>query len=366
MADLSFDNVRFVALACAVPANVQSISLDPDDPKAAYHKSFVRQIGISQRHISLTGQTCTDTGFVAAKAALKKAGLKATDIDAIIFMSQTPDLNPGTSNAFLLHNRLSLRPDCFAFDITLACSSFNFGLSVCAGYLQQPSIHRVLMISGDTQWSLYKDKEQLLKDDAFLGGEATTAIIMDDTGVDKLNIALYSSGEGYKYLFSPDEGERNKWDQFNFTLKQEDGTEKKITGRYMDGLEITSFATTNVVESLNKFVLDTGSAIDKYDGLVLHQANKQIVKTIGRRLGFDANKVPMSLDKYANTDGASIPVTIIDAYKDDTRDKVHVLTAGFGTGLSWGISDFYISPSVIVPVIEVEDDRYQDDIMTVK
>lgn len=365
MANLYFDNVRFAALACAVPANVQNISLDPADPRVAYHKSFIRQIGISKRHISVTGQTCTDTGYVAAKAALDKSGLKATDIDVVVFMSQTPDFNAGTSNAFLLHNRLNMRPDTFAFDITLACSSFNFGLSVCAGYLQQPNIHKVLMVSGDTQWSLYKSKDQLINDDTFLGGEATTALILDDEGTDPLKLALYSNGSGYKYLFGPTEGERNKWNQYEFK-RTEDGVEKEITCRYMDGLEITSFATTTVVDSLNQFMKTIDTSVESYDGLVLHQANKQIVKTIGRRTGFAPENVPMSLAEYANTDGASIPLTIIDAYKEDNREKLHLLTAGFGTGLSWGISDFYIDPSVIVPVIEVEDDRFHDDITRIK
>ncbi len=365
MANLSFKNVRFAALACAVPANVQKISLDPADPRVAYHKSFIRQIGISKRHISVTGQTCTDTGYIAAKAAIEKAGLKSSDIDVIIFMSQTPDFNAGASNSFLLHNRLNMRQDAFAFDITLACSSFNFGLSVCCGYLQQENIHRVLMVSGDTQWSLYKNKEQLESEECFLGGEATTALILDDEGNDEIKLSLFSNGSGYKYLFGPTEGERNKWDQFYFAIN--DGEkDRMINGRYMDGVEITSFATTTVSDSLINFMKSIGTAVHDYDALVLHQANKQIVKTIGRRVGFSSDNVPMSLDEYANTDGASIPVTIIHAFKDSSQDKLHFLTAGFGTGLSWGLSDFYLSPSIIVPVIEVKDDRYHDEVMRVK
>lgn len=366
MADLLFSNVKVEALSCAVPKHVQEINTDPSDPKYAYHKSFIRQIGISKRHISVTGQTCTDTGFVAAKAALEKANLSVKDIDAIVFMSQTPDFNPGTSNAFLLHHRLGLKETAFAYDITLACSSFNFGLSVCAGYLQQQDIHTVLMVSGDTQWSLYKDRQELENDDVFLSGEATTAMVLSDRGTKEFNLSLFSNGSGYKYLFGPTEGERNKWNQYKFSLDTPDGN-KEITGRYMDGLEITSFATTTVVESIKSFLEKRKLSEVDYDGLVLHQANKQIIKTIGRRLGFSSDKVPSSLSKYANTDGASIPVTIITEYENKgLSNELHLLTAGFGTGLSWGISDFYISPSVLVPVIEVEDDRYHDSVMKIK
>ena len=366
MADLLFSNVNVEALSCAVPKHVQEISTDPSDPKYAYHKSFIRQIGISKRHISVTGQTCTDTGYVAAKAALEKAKLTAKDIDAIVFMSQTPDFNPGTSNAFLLHHRLGMKETAFAYDITLACSSFNFGLSVCAGYLQQQGIHNVLMVSGDTQWSLYKNKQELENDDVFLSGEATTAMILSDRGNKNLKISLFSNGSGYQYLFGPTEGERNKWGQFSFSLDTPEGS-KDITGRYMDGLEITSFATTTVVESLKSFLEIQKLTESDYDGLVLHQANKQIIKTIGRRVGFAPDKVPSSLSEYANTDGASIPVTIITEYANKGLSQdLHLLTAGFGTGLSWGISDIYISPSVLIPVIEVEDDRYHDSVMKIR
>jgi|GEM_PF-98198 3-oxoacyl-[acyl-carrier-protein] synthase-3 len=368
MARLSFNHVRIAALACVVPEHVQYVNQDPDHPRAAYHRSFIKKIGISKRHISVTGQTCTDTGFAAAQQALKKAGITAEELDAVICMSQTPDFDPGACNAFQLHNRLGMKNEAFAFDIPMACASFAFGLSVCAGYLQQQGIHKLLMVSGDTQWAFYKSREQLEHDDVFLCGEATTALILDDTGDERLALALFSDGSGYKYLFDPTCGARNRWGQYEFDLRNPGGDpgSHEIMGRYMDGLEITSFSTTTVVNSLRQFMQEQGTGPESYDGLVLHQANKQIVSTIGRRLGFDKNKVPMSLERYANTDGASIPVTMVDAYHDDPRDSLHLLCSGFGTGLSWGIADLTLNPSVIVPVTEISDGRFCDDVTHIR
>ena len=72
MACFQFDNVRFSAIVCAAPAHVQAIDTSPEHPNAKYIKSFIRQTGIRQRHISVTEQTCTDTGYVAALKALDK------------------------------------------------------------------------------------------------------------------------------------------------------------------------------------------------------------------------------------------------------------------------------------------------------
>ena len=90
MARLSFNHVRIAALACVVPEHVQYVNQDPDHPRAAYHRSFIKKIGISKRHIAVTGQTCTDTGFAAAQQALKKAGITAEELDAV-FTDIRPD-----------------------------------------------------------------------------------------------------------------------------------------------------------------------------------------------------------------------------------------------------------------------------------
>ena len=359
MPHLQHKGIHIAALSCAVPAHVQKIELNENDENFSYMKSFVRQIGITQRHISVTEQTCVDTGYAAAVAALKRAALEATDLDAVVFLTQTPDFNPGTSNSILIQHRLGMRKDVLAFDVPLGCSAFPYGLNICSSLMAQPSINKVLMIIGDTHWCDYPNKESLLNSKKFMSGESTTAAILDKQGADELDIALYTDGSGYKYLFAPSFGARNKWRQYTNTARMPNGT---IVGKgeYMDGIEITSFATTTVVDSLKEFLNDRNETIDDYDGIVLHQANKQIVKTIAKRLNAGKDKVPSTLEKYGNTDGATVPTTIVDAYANCEKDKLKLLTCAFGVGLSWGIASFSIETKNIVPVIEVEDDVFSE------
>lgn len=348
MADLYFDNIGIAALTCAVPSFVQKINTDLANPNSAYIKNFMKQTGIRQRHISKTEQTCTDLGYAALHKALDKAGWAADSLDALIFMSQTPDYNPATSNAHILHYRMGLPTTVLAFDITLGCSSFPYGLSVCASLLQQPAIRRVAMVSGDTMWCAYPSKEQLCAQEYFLTGEGTTAMLFERRPDSPVTISLHSDGSGYHFLFDPYGGTRNVWRRYPKVLLP-NGAEH-TGGGYMDGLEITSFAAGTIVKSIKEFLERQGTTLDAYDGLVLHQANLQILTTMAKRLKISMDKVPVSVDRYANTNGASVTLTMADAYAGKSAGTLSLLTSAFGIGLSWGIASFQLDASIIEPI----------------
>lgn len=359
MADLNFLNIHIAALSCAVPSHIQKIDVNPAKSNYKYLKSFIKQIGIKQRHISITEQTALDLGFAAAKAALKKANWKAEDLDLIVFDTQTQDFNPGASNSMLMQYRLGARTDVMAFDVTLGCSAFPYGLSIISSLLQQPKINKGLLITGDSRWCNYTGPDQIENHNNFLNGESTTAILFEKKENNEIDIELFTDGSGYKYLFSPSKGIRNAWRHFK-KGKMPNGSIVSNNAEYMDGIEITSFATTTVVDSILNFLAKRGLSVNDFDGIVLHQANKQIITSITKRLKVDPKKVPISLDRYGNTDGATISTTIADAYAGLDRGPLKLLTAGFGIGLSWGVASFKIDPAVIVPIIDVEDERFKE------
>lgn len=365
MALLHFDNVGIAALACAVPEFTQCVNEDPDFEYAAYVRSFLKKIGIRQRQVSLIEQTTTDLGHAAVENALAKAGWAAESLDALIYLSQMPDFNPGTGNAFVMHKRLGLPFSCMAFDITLGCSSFPYGLAVCASLLQQAHINRIAMISGDNVWSCVPCKEVLLGENVFLFGEGTTALLLEKREDSPIDLSLLSDGSGYEYLFNAAAGARNNWRQGK-TLRLSSGQEITVPpargGQYMDGPEITTFSTTTVVDALREFLERTGRPISAYDGLILHQANRQIVRAIAKRIGATEAQVPLSLDRYANTSGASVPLTIADAYAG-REGMLSLLACAYGIGLSWGIASFNIDASVIQPIFKT-DRRFDEGYIT--
>ena len=359
-ANLEFNGIRIAGIAAVVPSHVQKIepekATDPD-----YIRVFQKQTGIQQRHISLIEQTGTDLAYGAAIKALEKAGWGKDSVDAVVFLSQMPDFNIGTGNAFIMHHRLKLPQNVLAYDITLGCSSFPFGLATCASLLQQKSINRILMLSCDPQCHFYMNKEDLLADQSFIHGEAATAILLEkQMRSSEWAINLYTDGSGYHKIFNPFVGVRNAWRQSK-SVTLPDGVEIRSGGRHniMDGLEVTLFSTTTVVESIKKFMQERNRTVDDYDGLVLHQANMQIMKTIARRLKFPMEKVPVTVDRFANTSGASLSLTLVDAYAGIQKDKLRLLTSAFGIGLSWGVGEIELDPSVIAPVFSF-DGRFDD------
>jgi len=131
----------------------------------------------------------------------------------------------------------------------------------------------------------------------------------------------------------------------------------------MDGVSVFTFSTSDVPKSILEYFEETNTTADSYDHILLHQANQFIIKQISRRIGAAQEQVLISLDRYGNTGGISIPLTICDAFGDDNdMEKKNVLAAGFGIGLSWGITSFEIDPKNILPVLET-DSYYKDGII---
>lgn len=358
MAFLHFDNVGIAALAGALPDHVQKIDLDPQHPRAAYIANFVRQTGIRQRHISITEQTATDLGHTALCRALERAGWEAQSLDALIFMSQTPDFNPSTSNSHVLHNHMKLGEHVLAFDITQGCASFPYGLSVCASLLQQAHINRIAMVSGDTIWPLYASREALLEAPVFLSGEGCTALLLEKAS-SPVDIALHSDGAGYHFLYDPWSGVRNAWRRFRGVMPNGEVYEG---GGYMDGMEITSFSTMRVVDSIKVFLERIGKGVQDYDGVVLHQANMQILKTMIRRLKVDRAKAPTTVERLGNTNGASVSLTMVDAYAGRDEGALNLLVSAFGVGLSWGVVSLSLNPAVIAPMVTCSN-RFEEDFL---
>lgn len=360
MAFLHFDDVGIAALACAVPSFVQEIDTDPQGPRARYIRNFVKNMGITRRHVSVTEQTCTDLGHAAMLKALRRAGWEADSLDGLIFLSQMPDFNPGTGNAFVLHKHLGLRTDALAFDITLGCSSVPYGLSVAAALLAQPGIRRLALVIGDNAWSGAPTREHLLAQETFLFGEGTVALLLEHREAPGMDLSLHSDGSGYHHLYNPCVGYRNSWRRNSPTVRLPDGEVVwwyPNQGNFMDGTEITAFSTTTVVDSIKAFLGHIGRTPDSFDGIVLHQANAQIVRTIARQLGVDMAKVPLSLDRYGNTSGASALVTVADAYAGRAEDSLDLLLCAFGIGLSWGMASLKLAPAAVEPIFTCDDVR---------
>jgi 3-oxoacyl-[acyl-carrier-protein] synthase-3 len=127
-----------------------------------------------------------------------------------------------------------------------------------------------------------------------------------------------------------------------------------------DELGVFNFAIDEAPKLINELLQQEGTTPESFDCLALHQANMMIMKQIAKRTKFDKEKMLISIDKFANTSAASIPLSFVKKYGEVQDDKnLHSLICGYGVGLSWAAGIIDINVKNIFPLIET--DEYFDD-----
>ena len=348
-----YSGIKISCIAASVPENKVDIAEmvnDPhEDPK--FVKSFIKKTGIAAKHKCGMDQTAADFSYSAAKQIEAAGKFKPEEIGVLINVTQNPDYRT-PSTALVLHKRLGLRKDCLAFDVNLGCSGFVYGVSLAASLLKTSNAVKALVFIGDTLARSRKGLgiDQRSSNTTLLFGDASAAVLLERDAGQSIKSALMSDGTGHKALSTP----YNAW-------KHPVGPES-IPG---DDIAVFNFTINEVPALLKEFTEKIGTDVVTYDSLVLHQANMMIIKNIAKRVGMPMEKVPVSLDRFGNTSGASVPLTIVDKYGKDEKEKdIKLLTSGYGVGLSWGVMEVKINTKDILPLTygkDRYDDGYPDD-----
>jgi 3-oxoacyl-[acyl-carrier-protein] synthase-3 len=124
----------------------------------------------------------------------------------------------------------------------------------------------------------------------------------------------------------------------------------------MEGDDTFLFTITEVPKLFNEYFEQCKYSMEDFDYCVLHQANLMILNQIAKKLKLPQEKMPVSIDKYGNTDGASIPLGVADLCQRLDGDRtLRLVVSGFGIGLSWGIAGFDIRVQDVLPVIFTDE-----------
>lgn len=285
--------------------------------------------GIRERRIAAPGETTADLAEQAARRALQDAGLNASEIDLIVVATSTPDA-PFPSTASQVQHRLGA--NCGAFDLSAACAGFTYALATAAQFVQNGVCRNVLVIGADllsrvTDWS---DRNTCV-----LFGDGAGALVVGRVpdGYGLLGVDMGSDGAGADLLkierFAPA-------DDFEYSMRSPRGEEVQDRRIYQNGREVYKFAVHVMGESAIRALEKSGLAPCDVDLLVPHQANIRIIESAAKRLDLPMSKVFVNLQKYGNTDAATIPIALCEA-RDEGRIKRDdiVVMVGFGGGLAW-------------------------------
>jgi 3-oxoacyl-[acyl-carrier-protein] synthase-3 len=344
MAYLTSNNVSICGISASVPRTNETVETIY---KWGGVSNFLNTTGICARRKASDEVTTSDLCYAAAEKLIEDLNWDKSEIDALVFVTQTPDyILPATSP--ILQSRLGLSKGCYTLDISLGCSGWVYALSVIASLMQNGTIRKGLLLAGDT---ILKMCSPVDKSTYPLFGDAGTATALvynpDSTG---LMFNLNSDGAGYETIIIRDGGYRNQPTTGSFVLQcHGEGIERSNMNLELDGMNVFSFGISKAPKSVKGLIEKFGIDKESVDLFTFHQANMFMNESIRKKLKIESEKVPYSMDEFGNTSCASIPLTLVTRRREQLiSKKLNHIACGFGVGLSWG-SVYFETDNITVP-----------------
>ncbi len=336
-----YKGIRVEGIACAVPQKWISVESLKNGENDAILDRFIKNTSVLGHYECGERQTASDLCTASAELILSGKNINREEVGILVYVTQYPDYRV-PSTACIIQNRLGLSKDCIAFDVNLGCSGYVYGLNIIASLLHTSNVRYALILAGDTSSKgVRHDNSRNL----FGDGGSATLLVKDETG-EELVFASRTDGSGYKAILRP----------YGYAKHLE---HPDVDGLY-DELGVFNFAITEAPALINELLASTGKTPEDFDCLALHQANMMIMKQIMKRTKFDREKMLISIDKFANTSAASIPLSFVRKYGEMQEDKnLHSLICGYGVGLSWAAGIIDVNVKNVYSLIE--SDEYFDD-----
>lgn len=347
----SLSNIRLAGLAVTTGSIVRDFIADglaAGVDRAALERA-AQTIGLRERRVAAAGVTALDLCADAAERLLAEMGLDASSIDAVIFVTQTPD-HAQPNNASLLHGRLGLSKSAPAYDLSLGCSGWVYGLHQAALLCAHGGAARVLLCAGDTLSRLTNPGDRSTDP---LFGDAGSATLVEKTGrAAPWHFVLGADGTGAPAIIVKQGGARQPGGPLNEKTDAE-GNRRHDANIAMSGADVFSFTLREVPPALQSVLRHAGLSPESLDALVLHQANRFILSTLAKKIGVAAERTPMGVvEKYGNQSSASIPCALIDGLGERlTAGPLKVAGCGFGVGLSWGAFAGELGPLAVASIL---------------
>lgn len=318
--------VKISALGTYVPPRV----LNNDDLEKMVETSnewILERTGIRERHLVDKGVATSDLAAEAGRRALAQRGIPATDLEAILVATVTPDMF-FPSTACLVQHKLGAN-GVWGFDLSAACSAFLYALQTGAQYVATGMHKKVMVIGSDVMSSIidYTDRATCV-----IFGDGAGAVILEpaeDDGVGLIDFVHEVDGSGANFLYMPGGGSLNP--------SSRETLEKKMHYVHQDGQAVFKFAVRKQTELCEKLLKRNGLTGGDIDAFIPHQANKRIIMATADRLGMRPENIIVNIDRYGNTTAGTIPLAMGTAIEEGKLKKGSlVLLASVGAGFTVG------------------------------
>ncbi|HVO96894.1 MAG TPA: beta-ketoacyl-ACP synthase III [Bryobacteraceae bacterium] len=318
---------KISALGCHVPPGVLT-NQDLEKMVETNNQWILERTGISERHIAAPEVATSDMAVEAARAALAQRGIEATELDAVIVCTVTPDMFfPAT--ACLVQNRIGAR-GAWGFDLVAACSGFIYGLTTAAHLVMAGTHKKVLVIGADTMSRIidYTDRATCV-----LFGDGAGAMLVETAGEGEgfLGFKNEIDGSGGDYLKMPAGGSRMP--------STKETVEKRLHYVKQDGAQVFKYAVRKMEELCVTLLEEKKLSAKDVKLMIPHQANRRIITSVAERMGLNADQVIINIDRFGNTTAATIPLATRDAVEAGRLKKGDlVLFAAVGAGFTAGVN----------------------------
>jgi len=334
--------MRINSLACAVPVN----KVFSTDYVSVFGEETVEKIvvntGIKERRVVRSGGCTSDLCIAAAKALFEKTGVSRDSVEAIVFISQSPDyLVPATSG--IIQAELQLPETVFAFDVNQGCTGFTDGLIIAQSLLKGLGMKRVLLLAGDTPSKTVDPNDQ---GTVMLFGDAGSATLIEASD-DPFHYIAGTDGTGAMVIHQKI-GYRNGLD----VAKPMPPISQLSVN--LDGAKVYEFTIDRVPDMTKELMKKSSWSVEEIDAFVFHQANQYIMRNLARMSKIPMPKLPVSLDEFGNTSSASIPLTMVTRMQDTLEKSAKLVLVGFGVGLAWSAVALEWNNGIICPLVELE------------
>ena len=284
--------------------------------------------GIKERRILENGAT-SELATKATEDLLQQHNVNPAEIDVIIVATVTPDmLFPAT--ACLVQERIAAN-NSWGFDLSAACSGFLFAYQTGCAFIESGQYKKVLVIGADKMSSIldYSDRNSCI-----LFGDGAAAVLLEpseDMNLGLQNSTLRIDGEGKDKLYMSGGGSLNP--------STHETIDKKMHYLFQNGKAVFKVAVVGMADVSYELMQKNNLTSDDIAFLVPHQANKRIIDATGERMGLSKDKVMMNIEKYGNTTAATIPLCLVEYYRDGRIKKGDkLILSAFGAGYTWGSS----------------------------
>ena len=191
--------------------------------------------GIRERHIASDNETASDLGFYAGEKIFKSGLVKRSEIDFLLFCTESPDY-PLPPCACILQDRLGIPVTAGALDYNLGCSGFIYGLGLAEGLIASGQAKRVLLITAETYSKYIHPNDQSVRT---IFGDAAAATLISACESRNIGPFVYGTdGSGYKNLIVAPGGSRSKCSLDTLGLSELTDYPNNL---YMNGPEIFNF-----------------------------------------------------------------------------------------------------------------------------